>query len=132
MKSVPKMNSKNMHFMQRDRMQALANEGASVMEWEYDEPSQRLTASQTQAAVIGVFALASECCRDLGSGCNPDEIQPSDAGVLPPKSSAIHTPVFAQLIDPTTREAAMPRLLHNSHERAVEESVHPSKRQRLT
>lgn len=139
-------------LMHGRHLQRLADEGATVMEWTYDQASDVMSAAETVAAIRGVYALAKRCSEELACDANQNQESPTTpaeaslrfsasqrptaaavAEAVKCKSeaairfSASHSRIFERLVDPATREDAFGRLIHLcAAKAALERGEYPS------
>ena len=116
-------------MLQERQLQRLADEGATVMQWTYDQASDVMSAAETAAAIRGVYALAKRSAEKLEEGATADAVaeavkRESEAAF---RFSASHKRIFERLVDPATREDAFGRLLHLcAAKAALERGEYPS------
>lgn len=121
--------SSNTEMMQKSRLRRLADDGAMVMEWQYDQAADVMPAHEVAAAIRGVHAIAQQCAEDLGDDATASAV----ASAVKAKSSAAarfqssHGRIFERLVDPASREDAYGRLLHLcAAKAALERGEYPS------
>ena len=116
-------------LMQQSRLERLAAEGATVMQWQYDQAADVMPAAEVAAAIRGIHAIAKQCAEDLGAEATPGAVAEAVKAKSPAAArfETSHGRIFGRLVDPASRDEAYTRLLHLcSAKAALERGEYPS------